>query len=53
VSYFGLIDRHIGESVRGQVQEAGREQGQYELHASAKKILRISLGPEPDDPEYQ
>jgi hypothetical protein len=29
-----------------------REQGQYELHAAAKKILRIIIGPAPDDPEY-
>src|SRR4051812_4963937 len=29
-----------------------RERGEYELHASAKKILRVILGPAPDDPEY-
>jgi hypothetical protein len=29
-----------------------REQGQYELHAGAKKVLRIIIGPAPDDPEY-
>ena len=29
-----------------------REQGEYELHASAKKVLRPILGPAPDDPDY-
>jgi hypothetical protein len=29
-----------------------REQGTYELHATAKKVLRVILGPAPDDPEY-
>lgn len=29
-----------------------RERGEYELHAHAKKILRVILGPTPDDPEY-
>jgi hypothetical protein len=39
-------------AVRDLTVYAKREQGQYELHASAKKILRIVLGPAPDDPEY-
>lgn len=30
-----------------------REKGRYELHAQAKKTLRIILGPSPDDPEYE
>lgn len=29
-----------------------REQGQYELHLAAKKVLRVIIGPAPDDPEY-
>jgi hypothetical protein len=29
-----------------------REQGRFELHPSAKKVLKIILGPAPDDPEY-
>jgi hypothetical protein len=29
-----------------------REKGQYELHAAAKRVLRVLLGPAPDDPEY-
>ncbi len=39
-------------AVRDLTVWAKREQGQYELHASAKKILRIIIGPAPDDPEY-
>jgi hypothetical protein len=39
-------------AVRDLTVYAKREQGQYELHASAKKILRVILGPAPDDPEY-
>lgn len=31
---------------------AKREQGQYELHLSAKKILRIIIGPAPDAEDY-
>src|SRR5262245_23625623 len=31
---------------------ARREQGQYELHASAKKVLRIIIGPEPGAADY-
>lgn len=30
-----------------------REQGQYELTLTAKKVLRIIIGPAPDDPEYR
>lgn len=30
-----------------------REQGQYELTPQAKKVLRIIIGPAPDDPEYR
>lgn len=29
-----------------------RERGEYELTAKAKKVLRIIIGPSPDDPEY-
>jgi hypothetical protein len=29
-----------------------RERGEYELHAQAKKTLRIIIGPEPSDPCY-
>jgi hypothetical protein len=39
-------------AVRDLTVYAKREQGQYELHANAKKILRIIIGPAPDDPEY-
>jgi hypothetical protein len=39
-------------AVRDLTVYAKREQGQYELHTSAKKILRIIIGPAPDDPEY-
>lgn len=31
---------------------AKREQGQYELLTTARKALRIIIGPAPDDPEY-
>ena len=30
-----------------------REKGEYELHATAKKILKVILGPSPDAPEYR
>jgi hypothetical protein len=30
-----------------------RERGEYELHKTAKKVLRTILGPAPDDPEYR
>src|SRR4051794_21597451 len=43
---------HYENAVRDLTVYAKREQGQYELHASAKKILRVILGPAPDDPEY-
>jgi hypothetical protein len=39
-------------AVRDLTVWAKHEQGQYELHAAAKKILRIIIGPAPDDPEY-
>lgn len=39
-------------AVRDLTVYATREQGRYELHAGAKKILRIIIGPSPDDPEY-
>jgi hypothetical protein len=39
-------------AVRDLTVYAKREQGQYELTATAKKILRTILGPAPDDPEY-
>jgi hypothetical protein len=39
-------------AVRDLTVYAKREQGQYELHSAAKKILRIIIGPAPDDPEY-
>jgi hypothetical protein len=39
-------------AVRDLTAYAKREQGRYELHASAKKILRVILGPAPEDPEY-
>jgi hypothetical protein len=29
-----------------------REKGEYELHATAKKILKVILGPSPDSPDY-
>lgn len=29
-----------------------RERGEYVLHAQAKRVLRIIIGPAPDDPEY-
>ncbi len=31
---------------------AKREQGQYELHHSAKKVLRVIIGPAPDAADY-
>src|SRR5262249_26617103 len=34
------------------VWERREQQGRYELHATAKKVLRIIMGPAPDDPEY-
>jgi hypothetical protein len=34
------------------VWEKREQQGRYELHATAKKVLRVLLGPAPDDPEY-
>jgi hypothetical protein len=39
-------------AVRDLTVWAKREQGQYELHPTAKKVLRIIIGPAPDDPEY-
>src|SRR5258708_836874 len=30
-----------------------REQGQYELTPTAKKVLRPTIGPAPDDPDYR
>ena len=39
-------------AVRDLTVYAKREQGQYELHATARKILRVILGPAPDDPGY-
>jgi hypothetical protein len=40
-------------AVRDLTVYSKREQGQYELHPSARKILRIIIGPAPDDPEYR
>ena len=46
-------DQHRYEcAVRDLTVYAKREQGQYELHSTAKKILRIIIGPAPDDQEY-
>jgi hypothetical protein len=39
-------------AVRDLTVWAKREQGQYELHTGAKRVLRIIIGPAPDDPEY-
>jgi hypothetical protein len=39
-------------AVRDLTVYAPRERGDYELTAHAKKVLRVILGPAPDDPEY-
>lgn len=39
-------------AVRDLTVYAKREQGQYELHAQARKVLWIIIGPPPDHPEY-
>jgi hypothetical protein len=39
-------------AVRDLCVYAKREQGQFELHATARKVLKVVLGPPPDSPEY-
>lgn len=40
-------------AVRDMTVYAKREQGSYELTATARKVLRVILGPAPDDPTYE
>lgn len=40
-------------AVRDLTVFAPRERGEYVLHATAKKVLRIVLGPAPDAPDYR
>ena len=39
-------------AVRDLCVYAKREKGEYELHAAARKVLRVVLGPPPDDANY-
>ena len=40
-------------AVRDLTDYAKRERGEYELHAAARKVLRVIIGPPPGDPEYR
>src|SRR5262245_47670017 len=47
-------DKHQYETaVRDLTVWAKREQGPYELHPTARKVLRIIIGPAPEEPEYR
>ncbi len=47
-------DKHRFENaLRDLTDWQKRERGQYELTPRARKVLRIILGPSPDDPEYR
>ncbi len=47
-------DKHRYEcAVRALTVYAKRERGEYELDATAKKVLRVIIGPPPGDPEYR
>jgi hypothetical protein len=46
-------DKHRYEcAVRDLTVWSKREQGEYELTATAKKVLRVIIGPAPDVPDY-
>lgn len=40
-------------AVRDLTAYVKREEGRYELTGPARKVLRVVLGPAPDDPEYR